>query len=282
MAPMRHVDAAIREARRVLTREERTEGAVDPRRSAPVGSTVLTVTPDAAAALTDGGLMAVRLQAATGAASRMQEAGRILHAKGALVGDSDSRGMSPGVAGNDAEVAVGVLIQIAAQLLEASAEGLSGPRAYAGAALLRQVVEVEYLAWAFATQERDAAQWLRSNHAERKNWFSPAKLRKANPGGFLAGDYSHHCEQGGHPVPVGIPLLLNPVPATTQMLLMDLLLHSWRITDNLISWCKQRSDPPAMVLGNLRAAQAIFAVWGRADPLYAWSLTAPQPPPPGP
>ncbi len=178
---------------------------------------------------------------------------------------------------------MGVLIQIAAQLLEASAEGLCGTRAYAGAALLRQVVEVEYLSWAFARQERDAAQWLKSTHEERKNWFSPAKLRKTNPTGFLAGDYSHHCEQGGHPVPVGIPLLWDPAPAMTQMLLIDLLLHSWRITDNLIRWCcRQRADALPTVLRSLVAAQAAFGVWGEADPLYAWSLTAPQAPPPGP
>lgn len=57
-----------------------------------------------------------------------------------------------------------MVAQIGADLLEAFAALLSGSNHYAGAALLRQVVEVEYLTWAFAYHERDAPAWLNSTH----------------------------------------------------------------------------------------------------------------------
>ncbi len=53
-----------------------------------------------------------------------------------------------------------------------------------------------------------------------------------------------------------------------------MLLHSWWITDNLIRWCKQQADTSSIVLRCPLAGEAAFAAWSKADPLYAWSLTA--------
>lgn len=198
---------------------------------------------------------------------------------GVLSGDGRTSGVSSHGNGDDEKVGVGVLAQIAADLLEASASHLCGSNHYAGAALLRQVVEVEYLTWAFANDERDAGAWLNSSHQERLEFFSPMRLRQVSDGRFSASDYRHHCEQGGHPVPKAIPLLGNPDVVVAQMLLLDLLLHSWRTTDNLITW-QQGSTGHQDVREILLATQQRFASWGRADPLYQWSLTAPPAAPP--
>jgi hypothetical protein len=224
-------------------------------------------------------LIDARLEAASGAAAELRVAGRLLHTMGALFGDGRTSGLSVRGNGDDEKVGVGVLAQIAADLLEASASHLCGTNHYAGAALLRQVVEVEYLTWAFANQKRDAAAWLNSSHQERLDFFSPARLRQVSDGQFAASDYRHHCEHGGHPVPKAIPLLGNPDVVVAQMLLLDLLLHSWRTTDNLVTWEQGSADGPD-VRENLLASQQRFASWGRADPLYQWSLTAPPAPPP--
>jgi hypothetical protein len=48
-----------------------------------------------------------------------------------------------------------VLLRIGSQLISASAELLTEGRPYAGAALPRQIIEIEYLAWAFETRDRD-------------------------------------------------------------------------------------------------------------------------------
>lgn len=66
-----------------------------------------------------------------------------------------------------------------------------------------------------------------------------------------------------------------------QMLLVDLLLHSWRTTDNLINWTSGAGGVEP-VAGLLETAQQSFSNWGRTDPLYEWTIVAPSAPPPPP
>jgi hypothetical protein len=228
---------------------------------------------------TDGRLADARSNAAARAAPNLTTAGRQLHISGHVIGDGRTTGASQRGNGDDAQVAVGVLAQIAGDLLDASASLLGGTNHYAGAALLRQVVEVEYLSWAFSKGHRDAAEWLNSTHQDRRRFFQPVHLRGLSEGRFSDADYRHHCEQGGHPVPRAIALLGGSDVFVAQMLLVDLLLHGWRTTDHLLEWADQQTAT-STVTAALREAQAAFAAWGRLDPLYEWSLTAPPAPPP--
>src|SRR2546423_16599 len=52
----------------------------------------------------------------------------------------------------DAVRAMGSLLRMAGELGAAAARMLSGKEHYAGAALLRQIVEIEYLTWTFKEQ----------------------------------------------------------------------------------------------------------------------------------
>jgi hypothetical protein len=97
------------------------------------------------------------------------------------------------------------------------------------------MVEIEYLAWAFQTRDKDAERWLRSNADERREFFTPAKLRAAAQGKFRGQDYRYHCELGGHPVP-GAEVLFRSEGFTAQLLLSDLLGHAGRIWDHLLDW----------------------------------------------
>ncbi len=108
--------------------------------------------------------------------------------------------------------------------------------------------------------------------------FSPKRLRSVSDGRFRFEDYQHHCEQGGHPVPRAIPLLGNPDPSAAQMLMVDLLLHCWRITDNVLSWVK-RTKADTRLAVDLIATQQVLKAWSRDDSLYQWALTAPPAPP---
>ena len=63
-------------------------------------------------------------------------------------------------------------------------------------------------------------------------------------------------------MPTAIPLPGNPDSAVAQMLLVDLLLHSWRTTDNLIKW-EARFPAYDAVTDALQAAQRAFGRWGR-------------------
>jgi hypothetical protein len=100
--------------------------------------------------------------------------------------------------------------------------------------------------------------------------FTPARLRSESDGLFLSADYGYHCEQGGHPVPRAIPLLGNLDSVASQLLLVDLLLHSWRTSDNIARWATDRDAD--QLVAQLRKVQTEFANWGRVDPLYAWTV----------
>lgn len=179
--------------------------------------------------------VASRYQLARATAETFSTAGAELHAIGQIFGPDRAKGLSPGSNGSDELVAVSLLLRVAGQLVSASADLFSDGRHYAAAALLRQLVEIEYLAWAFDARDSDAERWLRSTAEERRDFFTPAKLRKAAQGKFRSQDYSHHCEMGGHPVPRSA-VLLNGDQVTCQLLLSDLLGHTGRIWDHLLDW----------------------------------------------
>jgi hypothetical protein len=161
--------------------------------------------------------------------------GKELHMVGHLTGSDRVKGISQTGHGNDEVVAVSLLLRVAGQLVSASTDLFSDGRHYAAAALLRQLVEVEYLAWAFDARDKDAERWLRSTAEERREFFTPAKLRRAAQGKFRGKDYGHHCEMGGHPVPQAANLLSTDT-MMAQILLSDLLGHTGRIWDHLLDW----------------------------------------------
>ena len=202
----------------------------------------------------------------------LEDCGPMLQALGAADGDSSTATSSIYRSrGEETIFAVGILIGIAAELASVSGELLSGTHYYAGAALLRQIVEIEYLTWAFANDERDATLWLNSTREQRTSLFTPARLRKISSGRFNAEDYRNHCELGGHPVPRGVDLIDSSNPALAQMLLVDLLLHCWRITDNLNRWLPASNSAFAEISRLLYSANRAFKVWGNQDPLYSWA-----------
>lgn len=131
-------------------------------------------------------------------------------------------------------VAVAMLLRIASQLIGGCALLFSKRQHYAAAALLRQLVEVEYLAWAFSANDSDARKWLRSTKREREEFFRPARLRSDSGGRFRNKDYSYHCELGGHPVPRSCLLFGAQADKTGQLLLADALGHIGHIWNYVV------------------------------------------------
>ena len=76
-------------------------------------------------------------------------------------------------------------------------------------ALNRQLVEVEYLSWAFAEDQSEAASWLRSSREERLQFWQPRHVRSRSAGRFRSTDYASHCDLGGHPTPEGARALIG-------------------------------------------------------------------------
>ncbi|MBD1847619.1 hypothetical protein H6F89_30325 [Cyanobacteria bacterium FACHB-63] len=75
--------------------------------------------------------------------------------------------------------AISILLKIGAALISGANKLFETGNTYAAAALVRQLVEVEYLAWAFEDDKQEAEKWIDSEKEERMRFFTPAKLREA-------------------------------------------------------------------------------------------------------
>lgn len=140
-------------------------------------------------------------------AASLRTGGRELWIAGAMIGPDRAAGESPFEFGSDATVGLATVLQIAGELVSGAIALFAEDNRYAGAALVRQLVEVEYLAWAFAEDEEEARNWMRSSKDERQRIWKPAHIRERAGSRFRGLDYSEHCGKGGHPSPEGIHLL---------------------------------------------------------------------------
>lgn len=233
-------------------------------------------------AAVDPASVAARLSFATFAADTFQTLGDRLFVCGHVLGSDRRDGVSPFGHGDDAVVAVSMLLRIAAELVYGCSDLVNRGRHYAGAALVRQLVEVEYLAWAFEKNDEECRRWLRSSREERHSFFTPAKLRKAAGGHFRSTDYSFHCELGGHPVP-GSWRLLNDAEATGQLMLSDCLGHATHIWNHFLGWAKGHNTEDKgfadMVFGNDANAK-IAEMRRRNDEWKRQDMLTALPPPP--
>jgi hypothetical protein len=97
-------------------------------------------------------------------------------------------------------VSVGLVAQISSELVSGALLLFRDGNQYAASALVRQLIECEYLFRAFGLNFAEAARWHDANDSERWD-FAPSKLRKI--GGFDRKEYANHCESGRSPAPVG-------------------------------------------------------------------------------
>lgn len=129
-------------------------------------------------------------------------------------------------------IALGHLGETAAALISGVVQLVGSGNVYSASALNRQLLEVEYLAWAFANDPDEAAVWQTSNKDERLKRWQPRHLRERSKNTFRGADYSQHCEIGGHPTPDGMTSLLRGEPlAISGILLFEAATHGsslWR------------------------------------------------------
>jgi hypothetical protein len=213
-----------------------------------------------------------RSEAAHRLASSLEKIGKHAFVSGHILGADRRDGRSPFGHGDDAVVAVARLASIASELISGSADLIADGRVYAGSALLRQLVEVEYLARAFALDTQQASDWLRSDKRERMKFFSPRALREASDGFFRDGDYQWHCEMGGHPVPDCGALLENR-NNVGQLLLSDAVGHAGRVAEYALRFLMDRSLLLEIETVRTEVSETI-AEWRAAD-----QLTRLPPPP---
>lgn len=183
----------------------------------------------------------------------------------ALAGLGHSLWLGGWVTRDDAAVGLAVVVQIGGELAVSAVELLAAGHHYAAAALVRQLVEVEYLVWAFGDGAEDPADWLHATPAGIRELFAPARMRKKAGGRFRASEYWSHCDHGGHPNPAARHLLpdhSSPLGGNEWMW-ADLGQHLDRLW-SLLGGALDRHGWPAPVEDGVRA---ILARWHEHDPL---------------
>lgn len=211
-------------------------------------------------AATDPAAMAARRELAGELGRAFAEVGGVLRVTGHLVGDGRVRGTSRFENGDDRQVAAGYLCEVVAALQAGTRELTDSPNVYAAAALVRQLVEAEYLLWAFASNHDDAAAWLVSTGEERRKMWQPGHIRKRARGQFRDIDYWRHCDFGGHPTPDGVRFLLNSSDGLArELILFESLVHSTGAWDAVQSsgWNAQGSEQVDRLVSEWRAVDEL-------------------------
>ncbi len=176
-------------------------------------------------ALPDDAAREVREQVGRALSAALKEAGSVLWVGGWMLGGDRSDGRSPYGFGNDAVVGLATIVQIAGELCSGIVLLLDEGNAYSAAALLRQMVETEYLAWAFTEEKTEAAVWMRASRDDRVRMWQPRHIRDRSEGRFRTADYHRHCETGGHPTPDARRLLPDHHDLPIVLLWLELAYH---------------------------------------------------------
>jgi hypothetical protein len=168
---------------------------------------------------------------------------------------------------------------MSAELTEAAVAMAVRRRYYAVGAVIRQLIECEYLLALFNDDLGHARRWSESTPAEIRKSFSPQKMRNL-VGRFSNEEYWGHCDVGGHPAPKGARLLekLDPMrrswPVAAAELSIDLGLHLrriWRAVDSLLA--KHHVRYQRVRADQRRQAEEAWVTWLANDPVVE-ALTA--------
>jgi hypothetical protein len=124
---------------------------------------------------------------------------------------------------------------------------------YAASALIRQLVEVDYLIWHFVAEPCAGAEWLRASPEERRGW-NPKQVRANTAEPFRDTDYWQHCDFGGHPTPEGGARLLDAEDYVIACTWLDLAVHSLHAWDGLVAVAAAHGHPDLFVKSKSDAA----------------------------
>lgn len=211
----------------------------------------------------------VRREFSEAVAAALRAGGRLLWIGGSLLGPDRAEGRSPFDFGNDAVVGLATVMQIAGELVSGAITLFERDNRYAAAALTRQLVEVEYLAWAFAEDEEEAERWMRSSKEERQELWQPRHIRERAGGRFRGFDYGLHCGKGGHPSPEGIHLLPDHYSpdASTPLWWCDMAIHGNNVWDYALSAAEKLDYKDELnALGEAGSLRETESRWKAEDP----------------
>ena len=120
------------------------------------------------AMLADEAAHAARVEFARTTTDAFEAVGQYLYLAGHVLRDEGAR-------------AVSLASRIGGALGRGTCDLLDAGNAYGGAALLRQLVEVEYLLWTFSDDAEDASRWLHASKSQLDGRFRPEASRRPLP-----------------------------------------------------------------------------------------------------
>ena len=164
---------------------------------------------------------------------------------------------------------LGTAIEIAADLANSAVSLLEQDLTYSAAALVRQLVEVEYLMWRFSDAPAECASWLSSTPQEIRERFKPAEMRRSSGGVFRDREYWTHCDVGGHPSPKARLVLRDHSPAlgSHRWLWADLGQHLERLFGLVRAATARQSLDDAVDSATSERVATAIAEWHASDPL---------------
>lgn len=176
---------------------------------------------------------------------QLREAGRALYAAGWMLGPDRVEGRTDRVDGYGDErmVAVAIVVEIAGEVAEAAVELLDAGRIYASSAVLRQVIECEYLLTVFSLDAESAREWLNADGETLRRIFTPQRMRDKSGGRFRDTEYWAHCKRGGHPTPDARVLLSAHTLVPREEWWSELSMHLDRV------WLAVESAAAALPFG---------------------------------
>jgi hypothetical protein len=167
-----------------------------------------------------------------------------------------------------------LVCQAAGELSTATVDLYRAERWYAGAALVRQFIECEYLVYLFGQDPAHSIKWRQSTRKERLAFFKPATMCKMSNGKFRSEEYKIHCERGGHPSPMRSSLLAERTAALlgkNRYLWCDLGQHLERYWDSLILAVDALDLGRIGIIQNARSEFPRWrAKWKELDLLSTW------------
>ena len=161
-----------------------------------------------------------RIDTAVALVKAVNLAGMNLHNRGVdfhELGDTKTR---------DSYEGVGRIAVIAAALGAGTIQLIRADNHYPALALIRQLVEAEFVLWKFQNDISLIPEWLNSDRDAREQGWKPSRIYRDGDNSYRQKDYSGHCELGGHPTPVGSLLAAGErSPVAEAGALGDLILH---------------------------------------------------------
>jgi hypothetical protein len=171
---------------------------------------------------------------------------------------------------------VATAIQLAAATSAGTVSLLRAENPYAAAALVRQLVEQEYLLCLFALYPDEPLVWMTAGADTLQREYMPAKMRARCGDRFRSEEYAVHCGVGGHPRYQASFLLPERMfgdthPWGTQnWLWLDLAQHLEAIWSSVGSCLKQYSLlDVAIAAQSLDDVRGAIANWRARDPCAA-------------